>query len=44
MDSAWSTKPWASWRWDAREATQNELQGELLPVLWMTSRFHTVGQ
>ena len=29
MDSAWSAKPWASWRWDPREATQGELQGEL---------------
>jgi len=29
MDSAWSAKPQASWRWDPREATQGELQGEL---------------
>ena len=29
MDSAWSTKPYASWRRDPREATQGELQGEL---------------
>jgi len=30
MDFAWSAKPQASWRWDPREATQGELQGELL--------------
>ena len=29
MDSAWSTKPQASWRLDPCEATQCELQGEL---------------
>jgi len=29
MDSAWSAKPYASWRWDPRVATQGELQGEL---------------
>jgi len=29
MDSAWSTKPQASWRWDPHEATQGELQGKL---------------
>jgi len=28
MDSAWSAKPLALWRWDPREATQGELQGE----------------
>jgi len=25
MDSAWSAKPWASWKWDPSEATQGEL-------------------
>jgi len=33
MNSAWSAKPWASWRWDPREATQGELQGESLYLL-----------
>ena len=30
MDSAWSAKPYASWRSDPREATQGKIQGKKL--------------
>ena len=33
VDSAWSTKTWASWRWDPRDSTKGELEGELVLFL-----------